>query len=128
MEITARKVQAQDCLYLKGIHKTVADAISWLEYDPSVNQTAESNFMTKVKSSKCSQRQNWIAVSKHWCNLEIDTNKHEDLNLVFANHGEEDEIYPFTTQTTCAAWILQMQTNTGTVETRDTAHIVHPGG
>ncbi len=25
------------------------------------------------------------------------TSKHEDLNLVFANHGEEDEIYPLTT-------------------------------
>jgi hypothetical protein len=38
-----------------------------------------------------------MAVSKHWCKLEIDTNKHEDLNLVFANHGEEDEIYPVPT-------------------------------
>ncbi len=38
-----------------------------------------------------------MAVSKHWCILEIDTNKHEDLNFVFANHGEEDEIYPLTT-------------------------------
>jgi hypothetical protein len=38
-----------------------------------------------------------MTVSKHWCNLEIDTNKHEDLNFVFANHGEEDEIYPLTT-------------------------------
>jgi hypothetical protein len=53
--------------------------------------------MPKVKSSKCSHRQNWMAVSKHWCQLEIDTNKHEDLNLVFANHREEDEIYPLTT-------------------------------
>ncbi len=26
-----------------------------------------------------------------------DTNKHEDLNLMFANHGEEDEVYPLTT-------------------------------
>ena len=34
---------------------------------------------------------------KNRCKLEIDTNKHEDLNLVFANHGEEDEIYPPTT-------------------------------
>jgi hypothetical protein len=84
-------------LYIKGIHNTIADAISRLEYDPSVNQTAESYFMTKVKSSKRSQRQNCIAVSKHWCNLEIDTNKHEDLNLVFAKHGEEDELYPLTT-------------------------------
>jgi hypothetical protein len=53
--------------------------------------------MMKVKSSKCSQRQNWMTVSKHWCNLEIDTNKYEDLNLVFANHGEEDEVYLLTT-------------------------------
>jgi hypothetical protein len=53
--------------------------------------------MMKVKNSKFSQRQNWMAVSKHWCNLEIDTNKHKDLNLVFANHGEEDEIYPLAT-------------------------------
>ncbi len=73
-------------VYIKSIHNTVTDAISWLEYDPSVNQTAESYYMTKVKNSKCSQRQNLMAVSKHWCNLEIDTNKHEDLNFVFANH------------------------------------------
>ena len=26
-----------------------------------------------------------------------DTAKHEGWNLVFANHGEEDEIYPLTT-------------------------------
>ncbi len=24
-------------VYIKGIHNTVADAISWLEYDPRVN-------------------------------------------------------------------------------------------
>jgi hypothetical protein len=87
-----------EIFYIKGIHNTVADAISWLEYDPSVNQTAESYHMTKVKrSSKYSQRQSWMTVSKHWCNLEIDNNKLEDLNFAFANHGEEDEIYPLTT-------------------------------
>ncbi len=71
-------------VYIKGIHNTVADAISWLEY----------YHMTKVKkrSSKCSHRQSWMTVSKHWCNLEIDTNKHKDLDFVFANHGQEDEI------------------------------------
>jgi hypothetical protein len=53
--------------------------------------------MTKVIGSKRSQRQNKLAVSKHWCQLEKDTNKQEDLNLVFANHREEDEIHPFTT-------------------------------
>jgi hypothetical protein len=39
-----------------------------------------------------------LAVSKHWCELETDnTVKHEDWNLVFAKHREEDEIYPLTT-------------------------------
>ncbi len=84
-------------VYIIGTHTTVADAISQLEHDPSVNQTAESYHMTKVRNSKHSQRQNWMAVSKHWCNLEIDTNKHGDLNFVFANLGEEDEIYLVTT-------------------------------
>ena len=38
---------------------------------------------------------NLLAVSKHWCELETDdTTKHEDWNIVFANHGEEDDIYP----------------------------------
>ncbi len=39
-----------------------------------------------------------MAVSKHWCELETDNNaKHEDWNLLFANHGEEDEIYRLPT-------------------------------
>jgi hypothetical protein len=38
-----------------------------------------------------------MTVSKHWCNLEIDTIKPKDLNFEFANHREEDEIYPLTT-------------------------------
>jgi hypothetical protein len=38
-----------------------------------------------------------LAVSKHWCELETyNTIKHKDWNLVCANHGEEDEIYPLT--------------------------------
>jgi hypothetical protein len=52
-------------VYIKGIHNTVADAVLRLEYDPSVNQTAESYYMTKVRSSKSCQRQNWMMVSKN---------------------------------------------------------------
>ncbi len=54
--------------------------------------------MTKVKgNSRSVQRQNWLTFSKHWCNVETeDTTKHEDLNLVFATHREEDKIYPLT--------------------------------
>jgi hypothetical protein len=86
-------------VYIKSIHNTIADAISWLGYDPSVNRTAENYHLTKVKrrSLKRSQRQCWMTVSKHWCNLGIDTIKLEDSVFVFANHREEDEIYPLTT-------------------------------
>jgi hypothetical protein len=84
---------------IKGIHNTIADAISRLEYDPSVNQTAENYHLMKVKrrSFKSSQRQSWMTISKHWCNLGIDTTKLKDLSFAFANHREEDDIYPLTT-------------------------------
>jgi hypothetical protein len=38
-----------------------------------------------------------MAVSFNWCKLKVDTNKDGDLILIFANHGEEDEIYSLTT-------------------------------
>jgi hypothetical protein len=44
-----------------------------------------------------------MTVSKKWCKLDIDsdnldsyTNKHDDWNLVFAHHEEEEEVYPLT--------------------------------
>ncbi len=92
-----------EIVYIKGIHKTIADAVLQLEYDPSVNRTAESFHTTKVRSKQSRQRQNWMTVSKNWCKLDIDsdnlnsyTNKHDDWNLVFAHHEEEDEVYPLT--------------------------------
>jgi hypothetical protein len=88
---------------MKGIHNTAADAVLGLEYDPSVNQTAESFYTMKVKNKKSRQRQNWMTVSKNWCELDINmdnldlyTNKDDDWNLVFAHHKEEDEVYPLT--------------------------------
>ncbi len=92
-----------EILYIKGIHNTVADAVSRLEYDPSINRTAESFHAVKVRDKKSHQRQCWMTVLKNWCKLDIDsdnldsyTNKHDDWNLVFAHHEEEDEIYPLT--------------------------------
>jgi hypothetical protein len=91
-----------EIVYIKGIHNTVADAVSQLQYDPSVNRTAESFHMTKVRNNS-RQRNCWMTVSKQWCKLDIDsdnldsyTNKHNDWNLVFAHHEEDDEIYPLT--------------------------------
>jgi hypothetical protein len=92
--------------YIKGIHNTIKDAVLRLEYDPSVNQTAKSFYMTKVRNSKSRQRQKLMMVSNNWCELDIDTDKldidlnidkHDDWNLVLAHHEEEYEIYPLTT-------------------------------
>jgi hypothetical protein len=88
--------------YIKGIHNTVADAVLRLEYDPSVNTTAESFHTTKVRN-RSRPRQCLKTVSKQWCKPDIDaenlnsyTNKHDDWNLVFAHHEEEEEVYPLT--------------------------------
>ncbi len=44
-----------------------------------------------------------MTFSENWCELDIDsdnldsyTNKHDNWNLVFAHHEEEDKIYPLT--------------------------------
>jgi hypothetical protein len=92
-----------EIVYIKSIYNTIADPVSWLDYDPIVNRTAESFHMTKVRNKKSRQRQCWMTVSKNWCELDIDsdnldsyTNKHDDWNLVFAHREEEDKIYPLT--------------------------------
>ncbi len=84
-----------EIVYIKGIHNTVTDAVSRLEYDPSVNWTAENFHIMKVRN-KCRQRQCWMTVSKQWCKLDLDSenldsykDKHDDWNLVFAYHEEE---------------------------------------
>jgi hypothetical protein len=59
-------------VYIKGIHNTLADTVSWLEYDPSINRTAESFHTTKVRNNSL-QRQCWMTVSKNWCKLDIDS-------------------------------------------------------
>ncbi len=89
-------------VYIKGIHNTVAGAVSWLEYEPSINQTAESFHTTKVRNNS-SQRQCWMMASKKGCELDIDldnldsyTNKHDNWNLMFAHHEDEEEVYPLT--------------------------------
>jgi hypothetical protein len=88
-------------VHIKGIHNTVADAISRLEYDPSVNQTAESYFTIKVnKNSKAVRDKTGRQSQIQWYKLKVDTNKHEDINLVFTNQGKEDEIYSLRTKST----------------------------
>ncbi len=96
-----REEHGPKIVFIKGIHNTAADAISWPGYDPSVNQTAESYFTNKInKNSKSNRRQNWTAVSNIIVQTNVDTNKYEELNLVFTNHGKEDGIYSLRTKYT----------------------------
>jgi hypothetical protein len=52
-----------EIVHIKGIHNTMADAVSRLEYDPSVNKTAESVHTTIVRN-RSRPRQCWKTVSK----------------------------------------------------------------
>ena len=75
-----------EIVYIKGIHNTVADAISRLDIGPIP-----------------SEHENWMTFTKCWCHYTmqeesaIDTSAYqEEMNLVFANRSKEDVIYPLT--------------------------------
>jgi hypothetical protein len=91
---------APEIIYIKGIHNTVADVILQLEYDPKLNKTNEyTHAMLEVETEELSIQQ-WRLFGHHWHSY----NKHSmpmqaycfHMNEVFANHSEEDEIYPLT--------------------------------
>ena len=73
-----------EIVYIKGIHNTVADSISRLDFSPT-----EDN------------KENWMTFTKCWCLYTMHTvdNKsppnHKDLmNIVFAKRSKETAIYP----------------------------------
>ena len=83
-------------VYIKGIHNTVVDAISRLEYNPEVN---EQNF---TNLSKPTEEHCWKGFTALWRSYnEKNPGSHGqvcNLNHVFANRGNEDNIYPLTAQ------------------------------
>jgi len=89
---------APEIIYIKGIHNTVADAISRLDYDPKLNMTSEYNRAMHVKSTKVLSNQKWMMFSK----IRSCFNETQDpdelntikMNHVFANRSEEDEFFP----------------------------------
>ncbi len=92
---------APKIIYIIGIHNTVADEISQLDYDPKVNSTNEYNHATHGMSTKEMTSQRWLMFSKLWlCYNEAQEGPDEtniiQMNEVFANLSEEDEIYPLT--------------------------------
>jgi hypothetical protein len=91
---------APKIVYIKGIHNTVADAISRLEYNPSLNLTNEYNHAMHGMPMKEPAHHKWNTFSKHRCSYNETSNqsstKYCHLNEVFANRSEDDKIYPLT--------------------------------
>jgi hypothetical protein len=84
------KEYGPEIVYIKGIHNSIADAISWLEY-----------ISPDTPSEDASMQHNWMTFSKCWCEYKHthnnSTDKHNySMNYVFANHIKEEEIYPLT--------------------------------
>ena len=92
-----------EIVYIKGIHNTVADAISRLDYASPDNFSADET-----------TQQNWMTFSKCWCEYnethDNSTTKHNySMNNVFANRSNEEEIYPLTIKEVAEAQKLDKQ-------------------
>jgi hypothetical protein len=97
---------APNIVYIKGLHNTVADAISRLEYNPTLNPTNEYTHATVQlpTGEPSTYPSKWkTMVTKHWqcynkCYATTSTSNNAKIDAVFANHSEEDNIYnPLTT-------------------------------
>ena len=75
-----------EIIYIKGIHNTVADDISRLEFSPKTNPSLNTD------------KQNWTILTKNWCAIEQfaqpDNEQNIDINYVFANRSDKEEIFP----------------------------------
>ena len=79
----------------------VADAISWLDYNPEVDPTSEFNYSTFGIPAKGETTIKWKAFSKLWRCYNENNPRNEaqecNLNKVFANCSKEEEIFLLTT-------------------------------
>jgi hypothetical protein len=94
---------APKLVYIKGIHNTVTDAITQLEYNPLQNLTNEYMHATvRVPTGEpTTNPSQWMTFSKQWCRYmqgcAVSDTEAADISAVFANRSEEDDIYPRTT-------------------------------
>ena len=77
-----------EIMHIKGIHNTVADAISRLDFGPV--QNAKTNWMTFMKC--------WCHYTMNACNAESPYDHQKQINMVFTNCSKEDVIYPLAVQ------------------------------
>eukprot|EP00804_Cyclotella_cryptica_P030329 CCRYP_011854-RA/>CCRYP_011854-RA protein AED:0.30 eAED:0.58 QI:0/-1/0/1/-1/1/1/0/319 len=82
-----------EIVYIKGIHNTVVDAISCLDFGPTKDV-----------------KQNWMTFTKCWCYYTMQAKEdpspaqHSDrMNFEFANRSKENAIYPLTVREIAAA-------------------------
>ncbi len=57
---------APKIVYIKGIQYSVADAISWLDYNPKVNPNSEFNYSTFGVPAKGETATQWKTFLKLW--------------------------------------------------------------
>ncbi len=98
---------APEIIYIKGIHYTVADTISRLEYDPKLKKNNEyTHAMLGVEPEKF-RVQRWKSFAHHWHSYNETSTPMQaycfHMNEMFANCSDEDEIYPLTTEEIAAA-------------------------
>ena len=90
-----------EIVYIKGIHNSVADAISQLDYNPKVNPNSEFNYSTFGVPANGEPATQWKTFSKLWRSYNEHNPGNEtqecNLNKVFANCSKEQEIFPLTT-------------------------------
>ncbi len=93
---------APEITYVKGIHNTVADAISQLDYNPKLNITNDYTHATLGVEPEELSAQQWKSFTHHWQSYNVSSILTEvhcfQMNEVFANCSKEDEIYPLTTK------------------------------
>jgi hypothetical protein len=98
---------APEIIYINGIHNTVADAISRLEYDPKLNTINEyTHAVLGVEPEELSVQQ-WKSFVHHWRSYNETSMPMQahcfHLNEVFVNCSDEDKMYPLTTVEITAA-------------------------
>ncbi len=83
---------APQIIYIKGVHNTVADAISGLHYDPQLNKTNEYTHATLGVEPEELSAQQWKLFVHHWCSYNESSTPTQahcfDMNEVFANCSE----------------------------------------
>ncbi len=88
---------APQIIYIKGIHNTVPDAVSRLDYDPQLNKTNEYTHATLGVEPEQLSAQRWKSFAHHWFSYNESNTPTQTycfhMNEVFANCSDEDKKY-----------------------------------